>query len=161
MVALSQELGIAGAVEFTGWVEHDMVRRVLSTSDVCLAPDPSNPLNNMSSMVKLSEYMAMSRAIVSYDLRESRVGAAQAAVYADANDVAQFAAKISELLDDPGRREQMGEAGRERVESVLAWEHQEVSLLRAYDRALTPRHARPRGVGMTNRQRQKRRRSVG
>jgi glycosyltransferase involved in cell wall biosynthesis len=136
MRRLAAELGLDGAVEFSGWVEHDFVSRVLSTSDVCLAPDPKNPLNDVSSMIKISEYMAMSRPIVSYDLQESRVGAADAAAYATANDVDAFADRIDELLEDPDRRRAMGEAGRARAEGVLAWEHQERSLLHAYERAL-------------------------
>ena len=109
---------------------------MLSTSDVCLAPDPKNPLNDVSSMVKISEYMAMSRPIVSYDLAESRVGAGEAAVFAAPDDHAGFARLVSELLDDPERRAAMGAAGRARAESFLAWEHQERSLLAAYSRAL-------------------------
>ena len=136
MRRLAADLGLGDTVEFTGWVEHDTVGRVLSTSDVCLAPDPKNPLNDVSSMIKISEYMAMSRPIVSYDLQESRVGAGDAAVYAAANDVDDFAARIDALLDDPACRRAMGAAGRARAEGVLAWEHQERSLLRAYDRAL-------------------------
>jgi glycosyltransferase involved in cell wall biosynthesis len=136
MRALAAELGLADEVEFTGWVEHDTVARVLSTSDVCLAPDPKNLLNDVSSMIKISEYMAMGRPMVSYDLRESRVGAGDAAVFATADDVEDFAARVDELLDDPERRAAMGEAGRARAEGVLAWEHQERSLLRAYARAL-------------------------
>lgn len=136
MRALADSLGIADCVEFMGWVEHDTVGRVLSTSDVCLAPDPKNPLNDVSSMIKISEYMAIGRPIVSYDLKESRVGAAGAAVYAIANDEQDFADRIAELLDDPARREQMSRAGRERAASTLAWEHQERSLLAAYERAL-------------------------
>ena len=92
-------------------------------------------------MVKISEYMAMSRPIVSYDLQESRIGAADAAVYAAADDVADFAVRIDELLDDPRRREAMGQRGRARAEGVLAWEHQERALLRAYDHALGARGA--------------------
>ena len=144
MRALAEELGVADCVEFTGWVEHETVSRVLSTSDVCLAPDPKNPLNDVSSMIKISEYMAMSRPIVSYDLMESRVGAAGAAVYATANDEADFARKIDELLDDPRGRREMGAAGRARAESMLAWEHQERSLLAAYRRALEGGPARIR-----------------
>lgn len=136
MERLAQDLGLSEHVEFMGWVEHDTVRRVLSTSDVCLAPDPKNPLNDVSSMIKISEYMAMSRPIVSYELRESRVGAADAAVYAPANDVQAFAQCIDELLDDPDRRRQMGAAGRARAEGLMAWEHQERALLAAYARAL-------------------------
>ncbi|HWC26156.1 MAG TPA: glycosyltransferase family 4 protein [Solirubrobacteraceae bacterium] len=136
MRALAGALGIAEHVEFTGWVEHDIVGRVLSTSDVCLAPDPRNPLNDVSSMIKISEYMAMGRPIVSYDLMESRVGAADAAIYATANDEADFARAIEQLLDDPERRARMGAAGRERALAILAWERQERSLLAAYERAL-------------------------
>lgn len=136
MRVLADELGIAEQVEFTGWVEHETIGRVLSSSDVCLAPDPSNPLNDVSSMVKISEYMAMSRPMVSYDLAESRFGAGEAALFAAPDDHAGFARHLSALLDDPERRTEMGAAGRRRVEDVLAWEHQERALLAAYRRAL-------------------------
>lgn len=136
MRALTVELGLAECVEFSGWVEHDTIGRVLSSSDACLAPDPKNPLNDLSSMIKISEYMAMSRPIVSYDLAESRFGAGEAAVFAAPADHAGFAQLVSDLLDDPERRAAMGAAGRARVESVLAWAHQERSLLEAYSRAL-------------------------
>jgi glycosyltransferase involved in cell wall biosynthesis len=136
MRALAGELGLGDVVDFTGWVEHDTIRRVLSTSDVCLAPDPKSPLNDISSMVKISEYMAVSRPIVSFDLMESRASAGEAAVYADAGDVAGFARLVGELLDDEDRRRAMGVAGRARAERLLAWEHQERALLAAYERAL-------------------------
>jgi glycosyltransferase involved in cell wall biosynthesis len=136
MRRLADQLGLAEVTEFTGWVEQNTIARVLSTSDVCLAPDPLNALNDLSSMVKISEYMAMSRPIVSYDLAESRIAAADAAVYAPADDVGAFARLIDALLDDPDRRSAMGAVGRERVEQTLAWEHQERSLLAAYERAL-------------------------
>lgn len=136
MRALAAELDLSDRIEFTGWVEHDVVSRVLSTSDVCLAPDPKNPLNDVSSMIKISEYMAMSCPIVSYDLVESRIAAADAAVYAIANDEGDLARKIDELLDDPQRRGEMARAGRARAEAMLAWEHQERSLLAAYRRVL-------------------------
>jgi glycosyltransferase involved in cell wall biosynthesis len=141
MRALTDELGLADVVEFSGWVEHDFIRRVLSTSDVCLAPDPRSPLNDVSSMVKISEYMAMSRPMVSFDLKESRTAAGDAALFAADGDVEGFAALIDELLDDPARRETMGAAGRRRAEAMLAWEHQERALLAAYARALGKRRA--------------------
>jgi glycosyltransferase involved in cell wall biosynthesis len=134
MRALAAKLGLADVVEFTGWVEPDTICRVLSGSDVCLAPDPKSPLNDVSSMVKISEYMAMSRPIVSYDLKESRAAAGDAALYAD--DEADFARLVDELLSDPQRRARMAATGRERAERLLAWEHQERALLAAYDRAL-------------------------
>jgi glycosyltransferase involved in cell wall biosynthesis len=136
MRRLTSDLGLDDLVEFTGWVEHDMITQVLSTSDVCLAPDPRNPLNDVSSMVKISEYMAMGRPIVSYDLAESRFAAGEAAVFAPSENHSEFAGLVSALLDDPARRREMGGAGRARAENLLAWEHQEQSLLAAYARAL-------------------------
>jgi glycosyltransferase involved in cell wall biosynthesis len=44
-----------------------------------------------------------------------------------------LAAKILELLDDPARRKQMGQFGRERVVSKLSWDHEAPKLLAAYE----------------------------
>ena len=137
--ALVRELRLDDLVEFPGWTYDDGVRRVLSTADVCLAPDPPNPLNELSTMVKIVEYMAMSRAVVSYDLRESRRSAEGAAVYAHPGDIGEFADKVDELLSDPGRRERMGRIGRQRVEAELAWDHSARRLLAAYGHALRSR----------------------
>jgi glycosyltransferase involved in cell wall biosynthesis len=136
MQELAARLGLDECVEFSGWVEHDTIGAVLSTADVCLAPDPKTPLNDISSMVKISEYMAMSKPIVSYDLVESRIGAGEAALFAAPQDHTGFAGLVSKLLDDPQRRQAMGRAGRLRAEGFLAWAHQERSLLAAYSRAL-------------------------
>ena len=93
--------GLADVVEFTGRIPDEDVLRYLSTADVCLSPDPLNPLNDVSTMNKIMEYMAMARPIVSFDLREARVSAGDAAVYAAANDEREFARLIADLLDDP------------------------------------------------------------
>jgi len=132
-VALTRDLGLEGVVEFTGRVPDDTVQRYLSTADVCLSPDPKNPLNDVSSMNKVVEYMAMGRPLVSFDLHEARFTAQDAAVYAFENDEVQFARLIAELLDDPDRREHMGKIGRQRVEQALSWETSRRSLLAAYE----------------------------
>lgn len=104
------------------YVPDEFVQRCLSSADVCLSPDPKNPLNDVSTMNKVVEYMAMARPLVSFDLVEARVSAGGAAVYAPANDEAAFAAAIDDLLDDPDRRKAMGVYGRERVERELSWD---------------------------------------
>ncbi|MEU3273739.1 glycosyltransferase family 4 protein [Saccharomonospora sp. NPDC006951] len=136
MVELSQQLGLSGQVEFTGRVSDADLVRYLSTADVCLAPDPLNPLNDVSTMNKILEYMAMSRPIVSFDLTEAKVSAGEAAVYARANDVSEFAKLIEELLDDPEQRRRMGKIGNERVTGALSWANSEKALLAAYTAAL-------------------------
>jgi glycosyltransferase involved in cell wall biosynthesis len=136
MVALSAKLGLANQVEFTGRIPDEDLVRYLSAADVCLSPDPLNPLNDVSTMNKVMEYMAMSKPIVSFELREARVSAGDAAVYAPANDEAEFAVLISRLLDDPEERVRMGKLGQARVAGPLSWENSAKALLAAYEHAL-------------------------
>ncbi len=87
LVALRDELGLAGHVEFTGRAPDELVGRILSTADIGLSPDPKNPLNDLSTMNKTMEYMAYELPLVAFDLRETRVSAGEAAVYVEPNDV--------------------------------------------------------------------------
>jgi glycosyltransferase involved in cell wall biosynthesis len=136
LVALRDELGLADHVEFTGRAPDELVARILSTADVGLSPDPKNPLNDVSTMNKTMEYMAFELPVVAFDLRETRVSAADAAVYVKPNDVADYAAAIVDLMDDELRRSRLGKFGRARVEQQLAWSHQERAYLGVYRRLL-------------------------
>jgi glycosyltransferase involved in cell wall biosynthesis len=141
LVALTAELGISDIVQFTGWVQGEFIQRCLSSADVCLAPDPLNPLNDASTMIKIVEYMAMGKPIVSFDLTESRVSAGEAAVYVPCNDEHAFAQAIDALLKDPERRRRMGEVGRRRVEEQLSWEVSRRTLVDFYRQLLAqPEH---------------------
>jgi glycosyltransferase involved in cell wall biosynthesis len=134
--SLARELGLEDRVEFSGWLDQKEIRRLLCTSDVCLVPDPKTALTDASTLIKIAEYMTMSRAIVAYDLTESRVTAGEAALYAKPNDPGDMARAISELLDNPEQRARMGEVGRARVLNGLSWEHSEQALIAAYRAAL-------------------------
>jgi glycosyltransferase involved in cell wall biosynthesis len=136
MVALADSLGLADQVEFTGRIPDADLVRYLSTADVCLSPDPRNPLNDVSTMNKVMEYMAMSRPFVSFELREARVSAGEAALYARANDVSEFAKLTAQLLDDPAERARMGRLGKARVDGALSWSHSSEALLAAYAAAM-------------------------
>lgn len=136
MVALSAKLGLSNQVEFTGRIPDEDLVRYLSAADVCLSPDPLNPLNDVSTMNKVMEYMAMSKPIVSFELREARVSAGDAAVYAPANDESAFAKLVSQLLDDPEERVRMGKLGQARVAGALSWENSAKNLLAAYEHAV-------------------------
>jgi len=136
LVALRDQLGLAGHVEFTGRVPDEAVAEILSTADLGLSPDPKNPLNDVSTMNKTMEYMAFELPVVAFDLRETRVSAGDAAVYATPNDVNAYAAAIVDLIDDESRRAELGKLGRVRVEQELAWSHQEQAYLDVYRRVL-------------------------
>ncbi len=127
--------GLNGYFTFTGRAPDDLLLDMLNTADVCVNPDRVTPMNDLSTMNKIMEYMTLAKPIVQYELKEGRASAADASVYARPNDTVDFAEKIAELLDDPERRAEMGRVGRERVLSALSWAHSVPNLLAAYDRA--------------------------
>jgi len=90
-------------------------------------------MNDISTMNKVMEYMALGKPIVQFDLNEGRFSAQRASAYARRNDALDLAAKIAELLDDPGRRADMGAFGRRRVENELEWRHEAPKLIAAYE----------------------------
>ena len=90
-------------------------------------------MNDMSTMNKIMEYMALGKPIVQFDLAEGRVSAQSASLYARNTDTADFGDKILELIDDPDRRREMGMYGRKRVRDELSWEHEEPKLIAAYE----------------------------
>ncbi|HKA23946.1 MAG TPA: glycosyltransferase, partial [Candidatus Eisenbacteria bacterium] len=144
LVRLSGELGLSDDVLFTGRIPDDEVEAILSTADVCVGPDPKNPLNDVSTMNKIVEYMALGKPVAAFDLRETRCSAGEGALYAVPNEIEDLASKIATLLDDPDLRRRMGEYNRERFRASLAWEYSKTVLVEAYDRLLRVRRRAPR-----------------
>jgi glycosyltransferase involved in cell wall biosynthesis len=139
----ARELAIDDKVWFAGWVsEPDSYCRYLFTADICVAPEPSNSYNDRSTFVKIMEYMAARRPIVAFDLPENRFSAGDAALYAVPNSHQEFAAKLAELMDNEALRHSMGERGRRRIETGLAWQHSIPDLLTAYDLISKPQNGR-------------------
>ncbi|MCA0902373.1 glycosyltransferase family 4 protein [Qipengyuania aquimaris] len=133
MKEMARELGVADYVTFTGRVSDQDLLDMLNTADVCVNPDVANAMNDASTMNKIMEYMALGKPIVQFDLTEGRYSAQDASLYARHNDPEDMADKIVELLDDPARRQEMGEFGRNRVINELEWQYEAPKLLAAYE----------------------------
>jgi glycosyltransferase involved in cell wall biosynthesis len=131
---LAAELSLNEHVRFTGFIPKSDLLRYLSSADICLDPNPSSPLNDVSTWIKVMEYMAMGKPVVSFDLKETRYSAEKAAVYVPPNDIRAFAQAIADLMDDPVRREEMGRYGRKRIERDLAWNYSAINLVDGYRR---------------------------
>jgi len=136
--SMTASLGLENIVRFTGRIPDAELADYLSTADVCVAPDPKNPMNDKSTMNKVLQYMAYSRPVVLFDLTEGRRAAGNAALYARPNDPADFADKTLELLDSEPLRRELGRRGRRRIEESVNWDREKVALLAAYRVALTP-----------------------
>jgi len=153
LMQMKTDLGLDDYVQFTGWFSQKQVMTYLSSADICVAPDPWNPYNDRSTMIKIAEYMALGKPTVAFDLRENRFTAQDAAVFVQDNDELEFARALAQLMDDPERRQAMGALGRRRVEAELAWSHSVPHLLSVYRRILpvperiSPSLARARETG--------------
>jgi glycosyltransferase involved in cell wall biosynthesis len=148
LVALRDELKLNGHVEFTGRAPDELVKQVMSVADIGLSPDPKNPLNDVSTMNKTMEYMSFELPVVAFDLRETRVSAADAAVYVTPTgtadqDVRDYAKTIVDLIDDADGRERMGKLGRALVEEKLAWSNSARAYLGVYRGLIGPGADRP------------------
>lgn len=130
--AMAAQLGVENFVEFTGLIPHDQVGPYLSTADVCVAPDPLNPLNDKCTMIKILEYMAYSRPIVLYDLHEGRRTAGDGALYARPDDPIDFARQIEKLLESESLRKQLGDFNCRRTAQDLNWTIQSAKLVKAF-----------------------------
>ncbi|GMV92603.1 MAG: hypothetical protein AMXMBFR82_23810 [Candidatus Hydrogenedentota bacterium] len=120
---------------FTGRVPDEALLEALSTADVCVCPDPKNPLNDVSTMNKTMEYMAVGKPVVAFELVETRASAADAALYAPGNDYRAFGDSIAHLLDNPSLRATLGARGLARIRQSLSWQHSKRPLCLAYERA--------------------------
>lgn len=133
---MAQDKNLGDMVTFTGRLSDADLLEVLSTADVCVNPDRPCEMNHISTMNKIMEYMALGKPIVQFDLKEGKISAQDASLYSsNENQVPDFADNILWLLDHPDERQRMGEFGRRRVETELAWEYSIEKLLAAYEAA--------------------------
>jgi glycosyltransferase involved in cell wall biosynthesis len=141
---MTRDRNLEDMVKFTGRVPDAELLEILSTADVCVNPDKPCEMNDLSTMIKIMEYMALSKPIVQFDLKEGRFSAQEASLYSNhSNRATDFGDKILWLLDHPEERERMGEFGRRRVQKELAWEYSVGNLLAAYERAFDKMRNKP------------------
>ena len=131
--------GLEAWFTFTGALYGSDMLRALNSCDIGVSPDPHNPMNDISTMNKVMEYMTLEKPVVQFDLKEGRASAGDASVYARANDPKDFAARIAALIEAPEERARMGKLGRSRVLDQLSWAHSVPKLLAAYDRVFAKR----------------------
>jgi glycosyltransferase involved in cell wall biosynthesis len=109
-------------IEFTGHVAHDDVPKIIEAADICLDVAPCTPLNHQSTMIKIGEYLAAGRPIVTFELRETRHTAGDCALYVAGGDLAAYCSSIARLCEDEYLRAALSARALERAREVT-WEH--------------------------------------
>jgi len=87
----AEKCGVSDMVDFYGRVSDEKLVDILNTCDICVNPDKPSEMNNISTMNKIMEYMALKKPIVQFDLKEGRASALDAALYVKHHDIRDFA----------------------------------------------------------------------
>jgi glycosyltransferase involved in cell wall biosynthesis len=119
-VDLAKRCGVSDRVTFTGMVPYSQVPKYISAMDVCLIPFKLNAISESALPLKLFEYMACEKPVISTELPGVRAVADDKIMYATSND--EYKEKIAELHKDMELRREMGKTGREFVEENYDWE---------------------------------------
>ena len=127
--------GLTGSVTFHGYLRPDEFVPILARCAVCVSPDPPTPFNDVSTMVKVVDYVAIGRAIVCFDLRESALVAGSGAQIVHSATPEALASALTGLLVDPKAAKRLGAAAAARVAPLeLDWRVSAARLVAAYDR---------------------------
>ncbi len=114
------ELGLRENVWFPGWLGDIDLYRHLAAADVGI----DTSLQPEVTPVKAMEYLGVGLPLVAYDVQETRRLAEGAGVLVTPGDTEALARELVSLLDRPMERVRLGQVGRERVRSQLAWDRQ-------------------------------------
>jgi glycosyltransferase involved in cell wall biosynthesis len=143
-----RRLGLRDRVRFHGYRRAAEFVPVLAACAVGVSPDPPTPFNDVSTMVKVVDYLAMGRGVVAFDLRETRAVAGDAVVVATPPTAEGLARAVLGVMRDPEQSRRLGEAGTARVASIrLDWSRSASALVDGYDRILGRTPARRSGAG--------------
>ena len=133
-VALTRELGLDDRVEFTGLADDRTISAYLSTADVCIAPDPKNPLNDLCSMNKVVEYMALGKAVVvpgTQNFLDMVDEGVNGVTFRD-GDAADLERVLGSLCNHRSRCVELGLGARQKVEYRLNWRWNAVEVCRLF-----------------------------
>ncbi len=136
LISWRDQMNLTEYVDFYGRVPDELMLDILNTADVGVNPDKPTEMNNISTMNKIMEYMALKKPIVQFDLKEGRFSAQEASLYVEASNTTDFAEKVIYLLDNPEVRTKMGEIGYHRILNVLSWNYEKKKLLDFYAKVL-------------------------
>lgn len=136
LVSLRDQLKLSDVIEMPGTLPWEQVIATLQTTDICVQPDPPTVFNRNLTMNKLMEYMALGKAVIAYDMPETKVSGGAAIDYVNGETAQDLATAIVALADDSVRRSELGAAARKRIEEHLSWERKRVTLAAVYRQVL-------------------------
>jgi glycosyltransferase involved in cell wall biosynthesis len=119
-VKLAEKYGLSERVIFTGMVPYSDVPKYISAMDVCLIPFKTNAISKNALPLKLFEYMACEKPVISSDIPGVRNVAGNTVMFATTKE--EYKEAILKLYRNEDLRLRMGSEGRKLVECNYNWE---------------------------------------
>ncbi len=116
---LAQRYGIASRVVFTGAIPFAQVPKYISCMDVCLVPFKGTRDCHNALPVKIFEYMACQKPVISTRLAGVIEALGNRVLYA--NNCHEYQERLAELLNNREMRQKLGSEGRRFVENNYSW----------------------------------------
>lgn len=116
---MAEELEVADHVKFTGDVHYSQVPVHISKMDVCLLSFDSSVVSHSALPLKLFEYMACERPVVSSSLDSVKDAVGNRVLYADTVD--DMKKSVKTLQEDEDLRTKLGSQGRIFVKENYSW----------------------------------------
>ena len=116
----------------------DQRKSKLSTCDICVNPDPVNPLNDKSTMNKILEYMALAKPVIATN------GGGNGEIVNDGitgfliepNQSETLCEKVEYLLKNKKKALEMGRSGKERVVKEFSLERMTNDFIELYEKSI-------------------------
>ncbi len=145
--ALAASFKIRDRVEFAGWVDQPEVPDYLRRMHVMAFPSRTTPSWAEQFGHPLIEAMSCGTVPVGSDSGEIPHVIGREGLVVPEGDAAALAGALRRLRDEPGLRERLAAAGRERILREFTWEVLAEKTQALYERALAARRAGGRGEG--------------
>lgn len=116
---LAEKYGISDRVIFTGAIPYSQVPKYISAMDICLIPFGLNEISQNALPLKLFEYMACEKPVISTPIPAIKKIAGFNVLYATTE--AEYLEKINLLYEDENLRNKLGKQGR-KISEEYSWE---------------------------------------
>jgi len=116
---LAKRYNVQDRVIFTGMVPYSEVPLYISAMDICLVPFETSGIAENALPLKLFEYMACERPIISTDISAVKQVVGNMILYS--SDTDGYIKNINCLYDDSKLRQKLGKKGRKLVEKEYDW----------------------------------------
>jgi len=128
------QLGIREQVNFLGYIadENSLCEKLLACQ-LAVCPDMPNEMNQMASMNKITEYLALGLPIVLFDLRENVRTVDECSIIVKEPNPVALAEGMRSLLYNHDLRNTLSERSRQRFVQYLSWDRQEHKFISAYE----------------------------